>query len=148
MEIFVESSKTDQFREGAWVPIARTNSDICPVAMLERYFRLANIQGHSDKLLFRGLTSTKQGYCLCPSGDLSYTRVRELGLEKLQELGLDPKQFGLHSLRSGGASAAANTGIPDRWFKRHGRWLSENAKDSYVKDKLEDRLRVTRSLGL
>ena len=58
--------------------------------MLERYFRLANIQGHSDKLLFRGLTSTKLGYCLRASGGLSYTRVQELVLEKLQELGLDP----------------------------------------------------------
>ena len=33
-EIFVESSKTDQYRDGAWVPIARTDSDICPVTML------------------------------------------------------------------------------------------------------------------
>ena len=32
VEFFVESSKTDQFREGAWVPIIRTNWDICPVA--------------------------------------------------------------------------------------------------------------------
>ena len=76
-EVFVESSKTDQFREGTWVPIARTNSNICPVAMLERYFRLANIQGNADKLLFRGLTSTKQAYRLHPSGGISYTRVSE-----------------------------------------------------------------------
>ena len=68
-------------------------------------------------------------------------------LEKIQEIGLDPKLFSLHSLRAGGASAAANAGIPDCWFK-HGRWLLENAKDGYVKDKLEDRLRVTRNLGL
>jgi hypothetical protein len=28
LEVFLESSKTDQFRDGAWVPIARTHSDI------------------------------------------------------------------------------------------------------------------------
>ena len=39
----------------------------------------------------------------------------------LEEVGSDKKQFSLHSLRSGGASAAANAGIPDRCFKRHGR---------------------------
>ena len=39
----------------------------------------------------------------------------------------------LHSLRAGGATSAANVGIPDRLFKRHGRWASENAKDGYVK---------------
>ena len=72
----------------------------------------------------------------------------ELLLDKLKAVGLDPKQFGLHSLRSGGASAAANAGVPVRWFKRHGRWLSENAKDGYIKDKLEDRLSVSRNLGL
>ena len=116
--------------------------------MLERYFRLGDIKGDADKLLFRGLTPTKHGYRLRPSGGISYTRVRELVLEKLQEIGLDPKMFGLHSLRAGGASNAANAGIPDRWFKRHSRWLSENAKDGYIKDKLEDRLRVTRNLGL
>ena len=40
--------------------------------------------------------------------------------------------YGLHSLRAGGASAAANAGVPDRMFKRHGRWRSENAKDGYI----------------
>ena len=54
-------------------------------------------------------------------------------------IGLDGKQF-LHSLRSGGAFAAANAGVPDRCFKQHGRWANESAKDGYVQDKLEDRL--------
>ena len=136
VEVFVESSKTDQYREGAWVPIARTGSKICPVAMLERYWNLGEISGDIDRLLFRGLTKTKQGYRLRPSGGISYSRVRELLLDKLKEVGLNPKEFGLHSLRSGGATAAANAGVPDRIFKRHGRWLSENAKDGYMKDKL------------
>ena len=130
------------------MPIARTDSDICLLAMLQRYFKLGDVQGDAHKLLFRGLSSTKQGCYLCTSGGLNYTRVRELVLEKLKELDLDPKQFGLHILQSGGASAAANARLPDRWFKRRGRWVSENAKDGYVKDKLEDRLSVTRSLGL
>ena len=63
-------------------------------------------------------------------------------------MGLNSKEFGLHSQRSGGATAAANAGVPDRIFKRHVRLLSENAKDGYIKDKLGDRLSVTRNLGL
>ena len=66
----------------------------------------------------------------------------------LESIGLDRKRFSLHSLRSGGASAAANAGVPDRHFKRHGRWRSESAKDGYVQDKLEERLSVSKSLGL
>ena len=47
-----------------------------------------------------------------------------------------------------GASAAAQAGVPDRLFKWHGRLRSENDKDGYIKDKLQDRLLVSRSLGL
>ena len=36
MELFLESSKTDQYRDGAHIVVARTNSQICPVTMLER----------------------------------------------------------------------------------------------------------------
>ena len=46
-------------------------------------------------------------------------------------LGLDKSKCRLHSLCSGGASAAVNASVPDRWFKRRGRWMSENAKDGY-----------------
>ena len=148
MEIFVESSKTDQLREGAWVVIARTQNKLCPVAMLERYCELASVTGEQEKFLFRGLVTTKNGSRLRSTGGLSYTRAREVVLDMLTAIGLDKKQFGLHSLRSGGASAAANAGVPDRFFKRHGRWRSENAKDGYVKDSLEERLKVSRNLGL
>ena len=68
------------------------------------------------------------------SGALSYKEMRELFLSKLSELGLDPKQFALHSLRAGGATAAANVRMLDHLFKRHGRWKSESAKDGYVED--------------
>ena len=53
-----------------------------------------------------------------------------------------------HSLRSGGATAAANAGVPDRRFKRHGRWASESAKDGCVQDFLSSRLSVSKALGI
>ena len=42
--------------------------------------------------------------------------MRELFLEKLQQLGYDKSQYSLHSLRAGGATQAANAGVPDRLF--------------------------------
>ena len=68
--------------------------------------------------------------------------------EKLQELGFSSTEFNLHTLRAGGATAAAGAEVPDRIYKRHGRWKTENAKDGYVEDALEKRLSVSRSLGL
>jgi len=65
--------------------------------------------------------------------------------KKMSELAAE---FGLHSLRSGGATTTANAGVPDQLFKHHGRWRSENAKDGYVKDSVERMLQVTQKLGL
>ena len=54
----------------------------------------------------------------------------------------------IFSLRSGGATAAAQAGIPDRLFKRHGHWSSDSAKDGYGKDLVASLLEVTQRLGI
>ena len=56
--------------------------------------------------------------------------------------------IGTHSLRSGGATAAANAGVPDLLFKRHGRWTSVSAEDGYVQDSLSSSLSVSKVLGI
>lgn len=148
MSVHITSSKTDQYRQGDTVLVARTGHSTCPVAMLERYVAAAEISLSSELHLFRGVTRTSKGERLRPSGSLSYTRMRELFLAKLDQLGYDRSQFGLHSLRAGGATAAASAGVPDRLFKRHGRWKSETAKDGYVKDSEGVRLSVSKGLNL
>ena len=60
--------------------------------------------------------------------------MRELLKKKLEQLGFPSADFSLHSLRAGGATAAAAAGVPDRVFKKHGHWKSESAKDGYVED--------------
>ena len=40
-----------------------------------------------------------------------------------------------------GASAAAAVGVPDRLFKKHGRWRSDTAKDGYVKESLDNMMK-------
>ena len=148
MTIRITSSKTDQYRQGDTVMVARTGTQTCPVAMLERYVAAAGITLSSPLRLFRGIVSTKRGERLRAAGSLGYARMRELLLTKLEQLGYDKRQFSLHSLRAGGASAAANAGVPDRLFKRHGRWKSETAKDGYVKDSSAALLSVSNSLKL
>ena len=149
MKVTIVSSKTDQSRQGHEILVARTGSLTCPVAMLQRYFTMAELDTKSKQHLFRPLCSTKRGEKLRPSGSLSYTRIQELVLGKLKELGYDSNRFGLHSFRAGGATSAANCpGLPERLFKRHGRWHSKRAKDGYIKDSHSNRLRVSKSLGL
>ena len=76
-----------------------------------------------------------------------YTSTRENILKALAPVAGDLK-LGLHSLRSGGATAVANTDVSDRNWKRHGRWKSDSSKDGYVVDSLGSRLEVSQKLGL
>jgi hypothetical protein len=89
MEVYIESSKTDQFREGVWVVIARTCTALCPVGLMERYVRVAGVGDSQEMCMFRGLVTTKNGCKLRSTGGLSYTGVRELVLEMLAAIGLD-----------------------------------------------------------
>ena len=147
MAIKIIHSKTDQLRHGDEVVIARTRGDTCPVAMLETYICRAKISLSSENMLIRGIVSGKEEK-LRDAGGLSYTRMSELLKEKLHQLGFSVDDYSLHSLRAGGATTAAGAGVPDRVFKRHGRWKSDNAKDGYVEDSLEKRLSVSQNLGL
>ena len=147
MTIKIRHSKTDQWRQGDEILIARTANKTCPVAMLERYMRVTNMSLEDERFLFRPIQATKSGQTLRKSGKISYSCLRE-AFKKISNLGLPAEEFGLHSLRAGGATAAANAKVLDRCFKRHGRWKSENAKDGYIKDDIKSRLEVSKSLGL
>ena len=64
IKIFLESSKTDQYRDGSVVVITWMDTEYCPVAMLERYMRLASIsiEKASDKFLFSDIVLSCSSY--------------------------------------------------------------------------------------
>ena len=146
--LLIPKSKTDQLRQGDELVISRTGDSTCPVAMLEAYLARTGTQLPDHRFMFRPICKTARSETLRESGSISYTCLRESFRKKLKELGYNPDIFGLHSLRAGGATAAANNGVPDRLFKRHGRWKSDSAKDGYVEDLMEHRMEVTRQIGL
>ena len=85
---------------------------------------------------------------IAPDKSVSYGTMREAFRRDLKTVGADPFKFGLHSLLSGGTTTAANSGDSDRVFQRHGRWKSVQAKDIYVDGDLDQRLSVSKFLGL
>ena len=152
IRICVPRSKTDIYREGNSVYIQRTGGEYCPVTVLLQYMVTGSIGFHSPDLLFRPLVFHKQGawYSL-GKGSLSYSRSREIFKESLEILGFDSKEYGLHSLRSGGVTSVvqnSNNAIPERLLKLHGRWKTDTAKDMYVEESLASRLKVSSYLGL
>ena len=75
VKILLPRSKTDQFRQGQEVLIARTNTPACSVAILKHYIAVAEIIVSSKSFLFRNMYKTACGEKLRPLGPLSYTTV-------------------------------------------------------------------------
>ena len=151
INLFIQKSKTDQLKHGSWLVIAKTGKDTCPVKFLSLYLSKFSIPQISCEFIFRKLSFHKKSdtYVLRKGNHISYTRAREILLENLRKIGLDSSKFGLHSMRSGGASEAANCGLVcDRLFKKHGRWRSDSAKDGYVKENDEIKRSVSLNLGI
>lgn len=147
LKLFIRKSKTDQYRMGNEVVISKGETHACPFLLLQKYLRLSNHSSSTDflfKPVFRSKNSCKLVY---KSKPLSYTRARECIVARLKEVS-PTSNFGLHSLRSGGATAAANNNVNERCLKRHGRWRSDVSKDMYISDSLTHRLQVTKLLSL
>lgn len=149
--VFVPRAKNDVYREGNKVYIKRLFSKYCPVALLERYIRMAEVDLNSNLPLFRPLRLFKSSNTYKLYGNkLSYTRCREVFKNCLKDLGLDYNLYGLHSLRSGGATSVVSnsTSLSERLLKLHGRWKSDYAKDMYVLEDVSKRLAISDNLGL
>lgn len=100
--------------------------------MMKKYFHMGGLHQTPKECVLRGISVTKEGEHLRKTVSFSYTRLRELLLNKISQLGYDPKEFGMHSLQAGGATAAANAAVSDTLFRRHGSWKLESAKDGYI----------------
>ena len=96
LKIFIKRSKTDQSGEGSTKAIPYfNNSEYCPVTKLKDWIKYKNIK---DGKVF----------------DMSDKSV-SLIIKKYASLaGLDPNKYGGHSLRSGFATSAAESGAEER----------------------------------
>lgn len=106
MDIVLTRSKTDQEGEGRVIAIPlRRNAGKCPVRLLQRWLEIIGIE---DGPIFRPVT---QG------GVIARTRLRAEAVAQAVKkaarlVGLDPRQYAGHSLRSGFVTTAAGAGAP------------------------------------
>ena len=100
LKLFIQSSKTDQYRDGAWIVVASSGKATCPVAMVNRYLERAGLSCFSPLScqLSKTKCSHKPRY-----KSLSYLRLRELVLEAFKDIITDISVIG---------TAAANGGVP------------------------------------
>jgi hypothetical protein len=134
-------------------------SGACPVALCNRLVREGGLG--PDAPVFQGfdgrVAAGRSAAAACLNGQpITYAQARNWLLRGVAKVrGVSPDEaaafFGLHSLRSGGASAVAGVlaqaDIPEHVFQVHGRWRSREAMLGYIERQLDPRLAVTRVLG-
>jgi integrase len=152
VEIGIPSSKCDQLRAGDRVLIAKLGGTFCPVELFLYYLKIVKINvftsSYDDQFIFRRAIPSAIGFVLSSAAlPLTYTRIREIVKAKASQLGLNDRNFSTHSMRSGGATIAANSGANERALQRHGRWAVASSKDRYILDDVESQLQVTKLLG-
>ena len=133
--VLVRKSKTDQYGENAMILISSCKgSPICPAMWYKRHKALRR----ESTYLFHKV----------PKGSLEPLAVGtpyELIKSQLRSIGVEPKGYGSHSLRRGGATAAAAKKVRMHILKRHGRWRSD-AVYLYIVDAPEEQLGVSQAI--
>lgn len=141
LKVHVGRSKTDQFGTGADVFIARNeNSEVCPVKLMETYIsqRQTYLSGRGvdgddpSGILFFNLSGVA-GACkkVC-----TYNAFRIVFRRMVSILGLNPNDYGTHSLRAGGTTMAIRQGLPREDVQRHGRWRLASSMDGYIRSRV------------
>ena len=108
IKIFLKKSKTDQFGKGTVKGLPYfENSKYCPVFSLKKWIKISNINsGALFRRFTKGLSLTEKR--------LTDQTVALLIKEYLKKGGIDSKNYSGHSLRSGFATSAAESGAEER----------------------------------
>jgi len=135
-------SKTDPTGAGTVVGIPHAHQpELCPVRAVQAWrVALATTldvdEGALSGPLFRPVD--RHGHLGAPRATagpatrLSPAAIRLVVQRRCDAAGLDPAQYGAHSLRSGFATQASANGAAERDVMRHGRWRSVAVARGYV----------------
>ena len=110
--VSLKSSKTDSFRAGQSLLIARADTPVCAVATMQHYFQ-------STSPCPGPLFSFQSGRLLARSAVICLLR------DAARHARLSYHSLKGHSFRIGAASTAAAAGLPDWLIKVLGRWSSD-----------------------
>lgn len=137
LEVVVKKSKTEQHGKGVTVTIDPSDTSVCPVLLFRTFWEAAELDaGHQAPScpVFRSLRfDLAKGRSVCREQRLKYPAFLAEFKSVLADIGLEASAYGTHSLRAGGATAAARAGVPALTLKKAGRWRADESRDVYVR---------------
>ena len=104
MRVKIKASKTDPFRQGIHIFMARTYKKLCPIEAMVPYLAC---RGQSPGMLFK----FQDGRLL------THGRFVDKVREALDAAGITSKHYAGHSFRAGAATTAAQRGVPEAIHK-------------------------------
>ena len=156
MVVFLEVGKTDQYRDGAFIPFLNSKDPRGAYALLTELLDALPF-GQDSMSIFRRVNTSKFKGEFFRQETMSYTLVSEGIKAGLEAIGENPKDYALHSFRSGAKSHVdkkqkslpEGERIPERLSNKHGRWTEKSkAARGYTEDDAEDQLLVPAALLL
>lgn len=153
IELNIRKSKTDQRGQGAQVTITGTTNDGIRIADYVRdwlAYRQSVGRAQSADPVFtawdldtRRLTDSplKTGQALAERLKVHLTAI----VQAFPDISVNPKAYGMHSLRRGGVMAAWQAGVTVEKIKAHGRWQSDAVR-AYMHTTRNMRLQVTQCM--
>ena len=115
LQIHIKGSKTDQWRQGAYLVVGHTNSHICPVKAVLAYIA---VRGFKEGPLF----IDRKGSPITQQALISSLRTT------LTKAGIDCTHYSGHSFRIGAATTASVKGVLEATIQTLGRWSSGSYK--------------------
>ena len=114
LKIRLKCSKTDPFREGSDIFLARTHDELCPVTAMLAWLVKRKAKPAAEGPLF----VLQAGAPLTRNSFVAHFK------EALMAAHIDPIGFSGYSFRIGAATTASRQGLPESIIKRLGRWKS------------------------
>lgn len=129
--LHLPSSKTDQEGVGRDVAVhAQENKTVCPVYLLQEYFRLSRFD--PDELIFEMSKRTVSRLVKRVVADPSHGHNTMREIQACAACSEVARGFASHSLRRGAATSLAEAGISEHQLMEQGGWKNSRTARGYI----------------
>ena len=138
ISVFIPKRYNDQYRERHTSLLARSLKRLLAQFLLPRGYSsfFLHPESHLPKEYFHA------------SKGVSHTTIREEFRKYVKLFVIDISRYGTHSIKHGAASNPACKSISADLLSMHAGWICAISKKRYIKQTINDRLKVARSIAL